>query len=588
MASYDNSILLDTIKRFPLSEKGMLSSFFGRNRFERLFRIFENELIAVKRADNKVYYALSEDDLHYLPGVSRRELVRKYAVNKFGYQVIKNGVSPCKNADLIFLNSNDKKWYRIWGDMGYLAPESLMLFRAQPLFGSNLVDIIVTAQGGERADFLKTQVELEWTEAGANKVFICDITKGYDHLITPSTNGNGSEFEYDIVMEDFPVLDFSKSNIPKMYNDTKKKTANIQRLRSSDIALKSAELSIFDYDLLRYIACNPFLELKEIGILYSGGYVNRNYTDDLKRESDAIKDTMATVNKLTEMDLLKRLTSNNYMNRYILSWQALDLLGAYHGAIPLYMQKYCQWPQIKFTKEDYVREKKYLAEPYSFFDSHTHYAERWGENLYEHQKLCREFCNAIISGARTLKSSYSVNIEADNVNTVAANLKVVKFINGKRRTKPIHPDGRCTLTKTDIKGTSIYQLFLEIERNTNPKETLIEKIETYKKVIPAAKSFYRNFDDIVLVFFFDDRNKTHGSVNNKIKLLIERMKQAKITGYVSTYSLAISDIPINWVPKYASSEKSITGNMMLYRNIWYSTESENWNDMKPLLGISFQ
>lgn len=575
------------LRRFPLTAGSMLGGYLGPNRAKRILSENSDAIFSVTRRDGGTYYAVSEDDFRLLPGVSRRELVRKYAVNRFGYKVLESGLSPCKNADLIFFDKDSGVWYRIWGDMGYLAPDSLMLFRAQPLFGSNLIDIIVTAQGGERSEFLKVQTEMEWTEAGPGRVHICDITKGYSHRITAETAGQGSEIDYDVAMEDYPQVDFSKSNTPKTYNDTKKKGINIQCLRSIEVAAKSARLSVFDYDLLRYLACNPFLELKEAAVLYSGGYAGRNDIRGLRKERDAIIETQNVIGMLTEMGLLQRLNSKNYANRYILTWQAIDLLGAYHGAIPLFMQKYCQWPQKKFTKEDYKKERKYLSAPYPYFDSHNRYADKWGENLYEHQKLCREFSNALISGARTLKSQYGVDVEADSMNTIAANLKTVRYVNGKRRMKHVHPDGRCTIRKSNSLRTSRFQLFLEIERNTNSKEKLIQKIENYKKVIPAAKSFYREYDDIILVFFFDDRDNSHGSVKNKILLLLERMKKAKISGYISTYSLAVSNIPPAWSPKYAAGEDRITGGMMVYRKIWYSTGSPNPEEQQALLNISF-
>ncbi len=575
------------LQRFPLCAGGMLRGYLGPNRAKRILRENSDAIFPVTRRDGETYYAASEDDFHLLPGVSRRELVRKYAVNRFGYKVLESGLSPCKNADLIFFDKECDIWYRIWGDMGYLAPDSLMLFRAQPLFGSNLIDIIVTAQGGERAEFLKVQTEMEWTEAGPGRVQICDITKGYSHRITAETTGQGSEIAYDIAMEDYPQVNFSKSNTPKMYNNTRKKSINIQRLRSAEIAVKSAGLSVFDYDLLRYLACNPFLELKEAAVLYGGGYAGRNDISGLRKERDSIAETQQAIGKLTEMGLLRRLDSKNYANRYILTWQAIDLLGAYHGAIPLFMQKYCQWPQKKFTREDYRKERKYLSEPYPYFDSHNRYADKWGENLYEHQKLCRKFSNALISGARTLKSQYGVDVEVDSVNTIAANLKAVRYINGKKRIKHIHPDGRCTIRKSDSLCTSRCQLFLEIERNTNSKEKLIRKIENYRKIIPAAKSFYKEYDDIILVFFFDDRDNSHGSVKNKIMLLLDRMKKANIRGYISTYSLAVSNIPATWSPKYSAAEDRITGGMMVYRKIWYSTRSPNPEETIALLDISF-
>ncbi|MBQ6519285.1 MAG: hypothetical protein IJI14_11235 [Anaerolineaceae bacterium] len=583
----DRALLLDILKRFPLAGSSMLEAFFGKNRAERLISECAAEIRAVPRTDGRMYYVLSEDDFHMLPGVSRRELVRKFAVNKYGYSVLKNGISPCKNADMIFYDESRKEWKRIWGDMGYLAPESLMMFRAQPIFGSNLIDIIVTAQGSERMRFLKAQVEMEWTEAGPNRVQIYDISGIDDAPLIANTEGEGSDFEYDISMENYPQIDFSKSNTPKMHNDTKKKAVNTQRLRSGEIAFKSTELNVFDYDLLRYIACNPFLEKTEIGILYSGDCTGRDDRSGLKKESQAVNRTLGNIDRLTRIGLLKKLDTKNYMDRYIPTWHAIDLLGYYHGAIPLYMQKYCQWPQIRFEKEDFEKERKYLSEEYPYFDSHNYYAERWAELIYEHQKLCREFCNALVLGARTLKSTYGVNIETDNLNTVAANLKAVRYKNGVRKIQPIHPDGHCTLTHCKGQRTSRYQLFFEIERNTNSKQVLIEKINTYAKVIPAARTFYRNYDDVVLIFFFDDRSNTHGNVNNKIQLLLKRMKEVNITGYVSTYSLATENIPVNWIPKYSQAEEVITGHMMLYRDIWYSTLTGSMDKPVPLLGISF-
>ena len=87
----DRALLLDILKRFPLAGSSMLEAFFGKNRAERLISECAAEIRAVPRTDGRMYYVLSEDDFHMLPGVSRRELVRKFAVNKYGYSVLKNG-----------------------------------------------------------------------------------------------------------------------------------------------------------------------------------------------------------------------------------------------------------------------------------------------------------------------------------------------------------------------------------------------------------------------------------------------------------------------------------------------------------------
>ncbi|MBQ6520225.1 MAG: hypothetical protein IJI14_16035 [Anaerolineaceae bacterium] len=576
---------LSLLKNFAWLCEDLLYEAVGRNEAQKLLMSVGERITEITRTDGRKYYSPYSGAEGMIPGIPRREMVRKFAISKFGYDVLETGKSPYMNADLIFYDKKSSRWVRIWGDMGYLSPESLVLFRNPPIFGKNILDLIVTAQGGERPAVLCAQTELGWADAGKNQVEIYFYKSS--NPVIPETNGDGADFPYTPDMECYPRIDFSKSNTPKMYNDTKKKEINIQLIRAGIIGGIGSMLSVLDYDILRFIACNPFYQSKEIALLYGGDDSDENDLTGLKRERDMMYTIDSRIKDFIELGLVQNLFEKKYQDRLILTWTAIDLLAGYHGTIPLYMQKYCQWPQHRFEKEDFDQIRDTLTNDYPYFDSHNYYSKQWGVNLHAHQKLCREFCNALVTGSRTLKSRYKINVTAKDVNTISANLKTVRFINGKMRIRPVHPDGRCTLSYVkDNTSQKKWQIFIEIERNTNTIKTLMEKIDNYRKVIPAARQFYNDFDDVVLVFFFDDSDNRHGSVENKINLLLKKMKECGITGYISTTSRAAAGIPLQWKPKYGYLEEKMCGSMMLYRKIWYSTNTDTSAGDEPFLGIS--
>ena len=104
---------------------------------------------------------------------------------------------------------------------------------------------------------------------------------------------------------------------------------------------------------------------------------------------------------------------------------------------------------------------------------------------------------------------------------------------------------------------------------------LLSKIDKYRKFIPAAKQFYNDFDDIAVMFFFDDTGPEPGQAHEKGRRLLEIMKRCGIRGFVGFRSDALRT-PGEWLNKHGGIESQTCGGLMLYQNMWLTTDS--WPD----------
>lgn len=574
--------LINFLNRIPWAEKKLLEQYFGNDRLSLLLQKSSGKIESIMSADGRTYYSCSPANYRLLPGVYRREMVRKYAEERFGYSIFDSAESPCFNTDFRFFDSERNIWIRIWGDMGSVSPECLLIFRNPPVTGEGLLDLILTCQGSERASFLEVQTELAWKPVMAGCVEIVEAESGLTRTIMPEPAAKISGHAYTPEEEQYPGL--SSGQITG-FNDTKKRKITIQEIRSTELCALSSKLTPNDYALMRFIACNPFLNEKEIGLLFGGDSCPADSYFRTAHEHDVIQDTRSRVDELRKMDLLKRISKGVMSDTYIPTWKSIDLLAAYHGTIPLYMNKYSQWPEKLFTKNDFENQRQLLPDKHPFFDSHCHYRQRWAEVRPEHQVLLQEFCAALLCGARSLKSMRRVNVEVSGVTTISSNLKIAAIKNGKQIIRQLHPDGCCDIVyKGQSCKTKRWKVFFEIERNTNTRKTLLQKMEKYRKFLPAAKLFYRDFDDIALIFFFDDTGNNPGAVLEKTELLIEVMKRNRITGYIGLLSDA-KRVPGGWLQKHGKIERKTCGEMVLYQKIWRSSASDDPHRMHTLLDI---
>ncbi len=404
--------LIDFLNRIPWAEKKLLEQYFGPDRLSPLLQKSSGKIESVMSADGRTYYSCSPANCRLLPGVLRREMVRKYAVDRFGYAIFDSAESPCFNADFRFFDSERNIWIRIWGDMGSVSPECLLIFRNPPVTGEGLLDIILTCQGSERASFLELQTELAWKPAMAGCVEIVEAESGLTRTITAEPAAKTSGHAYVPEAERYPGL--STGQIFG-FNDTKKRKITIQEIRSTELCVLSSKLTPNDYSLMRFIACNPFLNEKEIGLLFGGDSCPADSYFRTAHEYDVIQETRSRVDELRRLDLLKRISKGTMGDTYIPTWKCIDLLAAYHGTIPLYLNKYSQWPEEIFKQNSFEDQRHLLPDKYPFFDSHCHYRQRWAVARPEHQKLLQDFCAALLCGARSLKSIRRVNVEVGGV-----------------------------------------------------------------------------------------------------------------------------------------------------------------------------
>ena len=564
--------LTDFLKRLPWANHDLLQNYFGPDRFEEMMQLNSRKIKSIKRADNRIYYSLLQGNELLLPGISRREMVRKFMAETYGYTIFDTAESPCFNADFRAFSPEQGIWIRAWGDMGHISPESLMIFKNPPVFGNGLRDIILTCESVERAGFLKVQTEITWKEAQEHSVEIYQLKNPGLSPVVPDMTYKTDRPLYTPDMEYYPKISDSDAN---EYNDTRKSIISIQEIRNRDLCCKSIDLTQQDYELISFIACNPFLQLPEIALIFGGDSSDRDDVKTCRMEYGRIINLTQRIPELAKNGLLKLIRSGQMKETYIPSWKGLDLIAAYHGTIPLYLKKYSQWPQESFDKEDFMRFRGCFDDSFPFFDSHTHYKQRWMAIRPEHQILCNKFGAALICGARSKKGMERKNVEVSGLTTISSNLKISTVSHGRKTIKQLHPDGCCTVKWGPAGCVKKWKVFLEIERNTNKRKKLLAKIDKYRKFIPAAKQFYKDFDDVVVMFVFDDISSNPGEAIEKGRMLQEMMKRCGIRGFVGFLSDALRT-PSNWLNKHGDIETQTCGGMMLYQNMWLTTDS--WPD----------
>ena len=564
--------LTDFLRRLPWASHDLLQNYFGRKRFDEMLQECSQDIKTIMRADNRQYYSLQPGNDRLLPGISRREMVRKFMAEMCGYGIFETAESPCFNADFRAFSSEQNMWIRVWGDMGHIAPESLMIFNNPPVFGNRLRDIILTCEGIERARFLDVQAETHWQNAQENSAAIYQTEEPGLPPLIPDTGYKKNMQPYDPVMENYAEITGSDAHI---YNDTHKRKISIQEIRSREICCKSRNLAQEDYELICFIACNPFFRMPEIALIFGGDSSDRDDVNACGVEYKKIINLTHRIPELAETGLIKEIRSGPMKESYIPTWEGLDLIAAYHGTIPLYLKKYSQWPQQSFEKEDFEAFRHHYENGFSFFDSHTYYKQRWGSLRPEHQKLCNEFGAALICGARSKKAMERKKINVSGLTTISSNLKISAVSHGRKTIKQLHPDGSCTVEWGSPGFEKRWKVFIEIERNTNSGKKLLGKIEKYRKFIHAAKQFYSDYDDVIVMFFFDDTCFDSEKAQEKGLLMQEEMKKNGIRGFVGFRSDALR-APANWVNKNGDIETQTCGGLMLFQNMWLTTDS--WPD----------
>ena len=569
--------LLDLLKRFPWASERMLQSCYGSKTFGKMCEAAGDKIESIQLPDGVTYYSAAPANYRLVPGIQRREMVRIYAANEFGIEAIKEGESPCFNTDLRFYNKETNMWIRVWGDLGNISPDSLLISIIPPVFGRNLADIVVTAGNMERAAFLGIQIESTWKKAAADTVRIVTWPE-YD-IVIPDLSGNRLNTDYAPDMECYPKL---PGFIKKPYNDTNWKNVTIQEIRSTDIAEKCATLTENDIQLLNFIACNPFMKETEIALLFAGDDTNRNAFWELKNEYDRIHSTLKQVRKLMNSQLLKIMAKGPVKNTYIPTWKGIDILAAYYGTIPAFMMKFSQIPLKEFNESDFTENREILNESFDFFDSHCSYKQRWSVVRPEHQMLVKEFSAALLCGARSLKSMHDRNVQVTNMKTISSCFKVVSQTRKRKVFRWLFPDGSCDIFHADDESTKRMKIFFEIERNTNHKDTVLKKLERYRKFLPVAEQFYKGYDEIAVVFFYEDTDENRSEVLDKTTALLEMMKLYRIKGYVGLMSDA-KDVPEGWLNKHGDIEESTCGHMYLYGRIWRTSMDRDLHKKHTLL-----
>ena len=563
--------LLEFLKRIPWSSKDLLEQYFGPNELQQMLDMAGEEIVSIDYSDGKTYYSAQPANYRLIPGIPRREMVRKQMSHLYGYTIFDRAESPCFNADFRSCDEIGENWIRSWGDMGNISPDSLLFAVNPPAFGTNMLDVVVTRGNRERASFLRVQIEINWKNAGSNNVQVISLED--EITITPKMINEHSMGKYDPTMESYPKL---PSHFNDLYNSTDKNIISMQEVKSLNICHKCIELAALDIRMLIFIACNPFLTKPEIGLLLGGDSSDCDSVKLCEREYNRIMEIIARLDYLTRQRLLKHIVSGPMKDTYILTWESIDILAGYYGTIPAYLKKYSALPLQAFNEGDFIDNASNLRGKFPYFDSHCFYKQRWGVIRPEHQTLIKEVTSAFFCGARSLKSEFKYDVNASGLSTISTNLKMSYRYNRKNLFRSLCPDASFNLYYSSGNGMKKkMKVFLEIERNTNHKNIVLGKIDKYRKFIPAAESFYKDYDEIAVVFLYDDTDADPGMIMDKTTSLLKEMQIWHISGYVGLLSDA-KKVPEGWIPKHGEIEMNTCGNMYVYQKMWRTSLDDDY------------
>ena len=87
--------LTDFLRRIPWANRTLLENYFGISSFEKMLTENSADIESITHADGETYYSLAPANYRLLPGITRREMVREYMAEFFGYIIFESAESPC-------------------------------------------------------------------------------------------------------------------------------------------------------------------------------------------------------------------------------------------------------------------------------------------------------------------------------------------------------------------------------------------------------------------------------------------------------------------------------------------------------------
>ena len=436
---------------FPWTSGSNLESIFGTS-FRRLAKSKETRSVTVSGVGE--CWSVANEKLSSLPGVRRRESAKEYVVDQYGPDALWTGGSPglWGSDTLALVGKNSKYWVRVWVDFEGASVEAFPFINPGPSrIAPNMIDLVIT-MSDRRAELIKVQTKSKWPKGQRPAIIFYNKRSGVIVSEIPgSLSGSGPSSS--------PL---SSSEVTKLLS--KQRWKRLQNIRSENaVGRFFLDLSQVDLDFMKYIGDNPLFDLDGLSILVSSSITGIDF-HEVKR---------AALNRLGRLDDLGLIESAAPPLPYTkLSSQGLQVLSKYWGISPHLLIKYHSWPQKISSAGKHI------------------YSEAALSRIKVHTREMQSFVFGLLDNAWRLHEKHGgVDVCLETI--IGGRLQYKDLASGKYAW--VIPDAVIEMTfwrkiwrnghVHDKKNEfSQSQVFLEIDRATNPITRLPDRIKHYGRI----------------------------------------------------------------------------------------------------------
>ena len=524
--------LNDLLIRHPWIDEKILLAFFDKDVLGYLLEKSGQEHKMRVVNCTKCYALPVESD--FLTISNRRYTIARYFIlATMGKKALLSGISPSAIGDAeTYWNG---VYWRIWVDLGEVAPEAMRMFRNAPdVFADNIRDIIITTKPA-RFSNLEEQVKINWGRG--EEVFLFQDNGEKNTVIRPVR-------KFGQVVDNYQM-----ESVDRIFLMRQSKAYSVVL---SNIAPKMRDIH---WQLLAEIGNNPFLDEWELSYLIALKQEGDNLVH--QRLVEKMDIARKAISWFKENHLIENPRLKHSAERIIPTWRSLELMAEYWGVNVKDLKKFQRWPQ----KTDKRRDQ-------------NKYSSAWYQKFHDHQELCREFCLALSFGGRSVANAYG-HVNVNVITTIASKITYrSKNKEGKFENVLVVPDGLVEIgvfksgENINIpKAISWNTLYVEIDRATNSIQKLDERLDRYQAVWGALQNI-----SPLIVWVIDGTPYRESEI-------ISKMREREIQGYtVLLERLKLEKGDSWWLdnpPVFGGRDFNAIGGLMPYRKIWRYTGNEN-------------
>jgi len=349
-----------------------------------------------------------------------------------------------------------KFWIRIWVDHGGAGVEALPFIHPRPArFAPNLVDLILTTSL-ERAEMVRRQLLSHWKRGKGSALIYARREGEYlrlgSHEASSSRRPTGKPLEAKEVKNRLAQLRWKRLE---------------NRRREQNVGMVFLDLKEVDFDLLKYVGDNPLFSTEELATLVSHSVTGR--WESGASPTSVMKKARQRFTALEEKELIERAAPPLLGKK--LSALGMEVLAKYWGVSQEHMRRFHPWPQ-KRKGGNVVYSEKALTH----IKHHTRGVQRFVFGLLDNAwRLHKPYGGVDVY----LETVIGKRIYFKDLSTGGYDFLIPDAVIDLSFWRRAWRDGKVGEDKNYFSGS---QLFLEVDRATNPITRLEERIHKYGKI----------------------------------------------------------------------------------------------------------